>query len=299
MKNDPPPRPLPYAGPPHSVSTPPLRETIHRVIFEHDTRAGKAFDIVLIAAILLSVLVVMLDSVPSVGSRYGTALGVAEWGFTILFSVEYGLRLWSSREPRGYALSFYGLIDLLSILPTYLSVVFPAGRFLAVVRILRVLRIFRVLKLTRYVREAAVLSQALRASRYKITVFLFSVLAIVVVAGSLMYLVEGAEAGFTSIPQGVYWAIVTLTTVGYGDIAPETTLGRFIAASLMIIGYGIIAVPTGIVTLELERASRPAATPRVCHTCGVGSHDEDAAYCKRCGTGLPSRPGPVADHAPA
>ncbi len=268
----------------------PLRETIRRIIFEHDTRAGKIFDVVLIVAILLSVLVVMLDSVPRLRARHGALLGAAEWAFTILFSVEYGLRLWSAQNPRRYALSFFGAIDLLSVLPTYLSIAFPSGRFIAVVRILRVLRVFRVLKLAHYVREAAVLSSALRASRYKITVFIFSVLNIVVVTGSLMYLVEGADAGFTSMPRGIYWAIVTITTVGYGDIAPQTTLGQFIAATLMVMGYGIIAVPTGIVTLELERASRAADSSRRCPGCGAGNHGADAVYCRRCGGPLPETP---------
>jgi voltage-gated potassium channel len=265
----------------------PLRITVRRIIFEHDTVAGKTFDVLLIIAILLSVLVVMLDSIPPMRARYGQQLAIAEWGFTIIFSVEYLLRLWSARRPRAYALSFFGVIDLLAVLPAYLSILFPAGRFLAIVRILRVLRAFRVLKLAHYVQEAAVLSDALRASRHKITVFIFVVLNLVVVAGSLMYLVEGAAAGFTSIPRSIYWAIVTITTVGYGDIAPQTTLGQFIAAGLMVMGYGIIAVPTGIVTLELERASRTSApNSKRCPGCGAGDHGADAVFCRRCGRSL-------------
>ncbi|HEX2092458.1 MAG TPA: ion transporter [Longimicrobiaceae bacterium] len=264
----------------------PLRQRLHDIIFKHDDPAEKGFDVALIAAILLSVLVVMLDSVAWISARYGRLLHVAEWGFTLLFTVEYLLRLWTSREPLRYARSFYGIVDLLAVLPTYLSVLFPAGRFLVALRILRVLRIFRVLKLAQYVEEASVLTTALRASRYKIIVFVSTVLTIVVVVGSLMYLVEGPGSGFTSIPQGIYWAIVTLTTVGYGDIAPQTTLGKGVAATLMIVGYGIIAVPTGIVTLELDRASRQSRVPRVCPACGADRHDADAVFCKRCGTRL-------------
>lgn len=264
----------------------PLRQRLHDVIFKHDEPAEKAFDVVLIVAILLSVLVVMLDSVASISAAYGSLLYAAEWGFTLLFTVEYLLRLWTSRKPLRYAGSFYGVVDLLAVLPTYLGVLFPAGRFLVALRILRVLRVFRILKLAEYVQEASVLATALRASRYKITVFVSAVLTIVVVVGSLMYLIEGPASGFTSIPQGIYWAIVTLTTVGYGDIAPETPLGKAVAATLMVMGYGIIAVPTGIVTLELDRASRQPQAGRSCPGCGGSRHDPDAAFCKRCGTRL-------------
>lgn len=280
------------------MSISPLRETVRRIIFEHDTRAGKAFDVVLIVAILLSVLAVMLDSVPTVRAEYRTQLVVAEWVFTVLFSVEYLLRLWSAPRKREYAFSFYGVIDLLSVIPTYLSIVFPTGRFIAVIRILRVLRIFRILKLTQYVREAGVLTAALRASRFKIIVFVFSVLNLVVVTGALMYLVEGADAGFTSIPQGIYWAIVTITTVGYGDIAPATTPGRLIASALMIMGYGIIAVPTGIVTLELQRATRTSIPSPACRRCNTGDHAPDAAFCRGCGERL-SPASPVDPPLPA
>ena len=264
----------------------PLRQRLHDTIFQHDEPRERAFDVALIAAILLSVLVVMLDSVPSVSAVYGDVLYVAEWFFTILFTIEYLLRLWTARDRLAYARSFYGVVDLLSVLPTWLSVVFPAGRFLVVFRILRVLRVFRILKLAEYVEQGAVLAAALRASRYKIIVFVSTVLTITVVVGSLMYLVEGPAAGFTSIPQSVYWAIVTLTTVGYGDVAPESPLGKGIAATLMIMGYGIIAVPTGIVTLELDRASRASGQRRVCRGCGVDRHDADATFCKHCGTAL-------------
>jgi voltage-gated potassium channel len=247
------------------------RDRLRDIVELHDDPVERAFDVVVIAAILLSVVVVMLDSVPSIAARYGGPLQVAEWVFTILFTVEYGLRLWIARHPLRYARSFMGVMDLLSVLPTYLSVLFPAGRFLVAFRILRVLRVFRILKLAHYVREASVLSAALRTGRYKITVFVATVLTVVVMVGAMMFLIEGADAGFTSIPQSIYWAIVTLTTVGYGDIAPATPLGKMLASTLMILGYGIIAVPTGIVTLELDRASRQQA---------------DAVYCRHCGAML-------------
>lgn len=265
---------------------PTIRQRLNSLINEHDTPAERAFDVVFIGAILLSVLVVMLDSITEYHARWERQLQVAEWGFTALFTVEYVLRVYASDHRARYARSFYGIVDLLALLPTYLSVLFPAGRFLIAFRILRVLRVFRILKLATYMQEASVLSTALRASRQKIIVFISTVLTIVVIVGSLMYLIEGADAGFTSIPQGMYWAIVTLTTVGYGDITPTTFAGRFLASALMILGYGIIAVPTGIVTLELERASRGADLPRRCTACGLDRHDPDAEHCKRCGARL-------------
>ncbi|HLA63487.1 MAG TPA: ion transporter [Rhodothermales bacterium] len=266
----------------------PLRDRLARVIFGHDTRAGRLFDGALIAAILLSVAVVILDSVASISTRYRGALTVAEWAFTVLFTVEYILRLWTAQDANRYMRSFYGLVDLVAVLPAYLSVLFPAGRFLLAIRVLRVVRVFRVLKLSEYVGQAGVLGDALRAARYKISVFLVAVTTVVVVVGSLMYLIEGPEAGFTSIPAGIYWAVVTITTVGYGDIAPQTPLGQALAVVLMITGYAIIAVPTGIVTVELSRAGQPAAprTARVCPACTLVGHDADAAYCKRCGAEL-------------
>lgn len=267
----------------------PARRRTYEVIFEHDTAAGRAFDVVLIVAILASVFAVMMESMPPVRAAWGSLFRAMEWGFTAAFTVEYVLRLWCVRRPWRYARSFLGVIDLLAVIPTYLSVLVPGGQVLSVVRILRVLRIFRILKLVQYVGEARILVQALRASRYKITVFLFTVLTIVVIVGSLMYLIEGPASGFTSIPAGVYWAVVTLTTVGFGDITPDTPLGQFLATLVMIMGYGIIAVPTGIMTVELGeavRAGRQGRLPTSCPACGRGGHDGDARWCKWCGSEL-------------
>lgn len=259
------------------------RGVLHEVIFEADTPAGKAFDVVLVLSILLSVAVVMLESVEAVGGPYRSWCVGAEWFFTILFSVEYVLRLSCVGRPLCYARSFYGVIDLLAVLPTYVGLVFPGTHYLTVVRVLRVLRIFRVLKLMQYVRESDLILQALRASRRKIVVFVFAVLTLVVIMGSLMYVVEGKEHGFTSIPRSAYWAIVTLTTVGYGDISPETALGQTIAALVMIMGYAIIAIPTGIVTVELANASKKKLTTQSCPECSSEGHDHDAKHCKFCG----------------
>jgi voltage-gated potassium channel len=265
------------------------RRALYRVVFESDTRAGRAFDLLLIWLIILSVVAVTVDSVATVRAKYGPVLLAAEWAFTGLFTVEYVLRLYSVRRPLRYALSFYGVIDLLAILPTYLSLLIPGAQSLLVVRVLRVLRVFRILKLTEYLRESRVLSDALYASRRKIGVFLLAVLSLIVIIGSLMYLIEGEENGFTDIPTSIYWAVVTLTTVGYGDISPKTSLGRTVAGAVMILGYGIIAVPTGIVTAELTRAGRVSPTPAVCPGCRAGGHEPDARYCRHCGTAL----GPV------
>ncbi|MEJ2481879.1 MAG: ion transporter [Gemmatimonadota bacterium] len=262
------------------------RATLHEVIFEADTPAGKAFDILLILAILFSVVIVSLESVPEVRAQYGSQLRAAEWTITILFTIEYILRLMCVQRPIVYATSFFGIVDLLAILPTYISVIIPGTQALTVVRVLRLLRIFRVLKLVQYVSEARSLSVALRASAKKIFVFLFVVVMIVVIVGALMYLVEGPENGFDSIPRSIYWAVVTLTTVGYGDIAPGSALGRFIAVCVMILGYGIIAVPTGIVTRELVREDRSRFTTQVCRSCNAEGHDVDAAFCKSCGNAL-------------
>ncbi|MCH8961110.1 MAG: ion transporter, partial [Bacteroidetes bacterium] len=229
------------------------RLTLYIIIFESDTPPGKAFDVALILTIFASVAAVMLESVSAIGSRYGAILYASEWVFTILFTIEYILRLICVGRPLRYARSFFGIVDLLAVIPTYFSVLFPGAQFLLVIRLLRILRVFRVLKLVQYLSAADILMEALRASRRKIVVFLVALLTLVVILGSLMYLIEGAENGFTSIPRSIYWAIVTLTTVGYGDISPQTGLGQALAAVVMIMGYGIIAVPTGIVTAEMTR----------------------------------------------
>jgi voltage-gated potassium channel len=269
-----------------SETAPGWREHVHEIIFEADTPAGRAFDMGLFVCILASVAAVLFESVASVRAQYGGVLRAIEWGFTILFTAEYLLRLVTVGRPLRYALSFFGLVDLLAIVPTYLSVFFAGTQSLIVIRALRLLRVFRVLKLAHFVGEARLLRLALRASLRKITVFLGAVLTIVLIVGSLMYLIEGEENGFTSIPQAMYWAIVTLTTVGYGDIAPQTVTGRFLASIVMILGYGIIAVPTGIVTVELAHASRTPITTRACGQCGSGGHEPDATFCKHCGARL-------------
>jgi len=264
----------------------PWRESLNDIIFGAETKLGKAFDIVLIVSILLSVLAIMLDSVEAIRLEYGRLLWTVEWVFTILFTLEYGLRLICVRKPWLYAKSFYGMVDLLSIIPTYLTLLLPGAKYMLVIRILRVLRLFRILKLAEYVGEANILLKALSNSRHKILVFLYTVLTLVVVFGSTLYVVEGASSGFTSIPKSVYWAIVTLTTVGYGDIAPVTPLGQFIAAAIMIMGYGIIAVPTGIYSAELVRAYTGKEPNEACPTCGQTGHDFDASFCKYCGHSL-------------
>jgi voltage-gated potassium channel len=261
-----------------------LRADVYNVIFEHDRGLARAFDVVLIVAILASVLAVMLESVEGVRAEYRATLRLAEWIFTGLFTAEYLLRVWSAAPARNYVFSFFGVVDLLAVVPTYLSLLVPGGQALAVIRILRVVRVFRVLKLTRYVGEAATLVSALRASRFKVAVFFVSVITIVTVVGAVMYFVEGPSRGFTSIPTGVYWAIVTLTTVGYGDIAPSTPLGQGIASFVMILGYAIIAVPTGIVTAELTMLRRDATRTRTCPTCSREDPDGEGAFCRWCGT---------------
>jgi len=263
----------------------PVRRRTYEIIFGHESWAGRTFDVLLIAAILTSVAVIMLESVASIRAEHGGFLREAEWFFTVLFTAEYVTRLWCVSRPGVYARSFLGVIDLLAVLPTYLSVLVPGGQVLTVVRILRVLRVFRILKLAHYVGEARVLSQALKASRFKITVFVITVLSITVIVGSLMYLIEGPTSEFASIPRGVYWAIVTLTTVGFGDVTPQTPLGQTLASILMIMGYGIIAVPTGLLTAEfVETARAQRGTP--CTDCGRGCHDRDASHCKWCGETL-------------
>ena len=263
----------------------PRRRRLFEIVFHADDRPARLFDVVLIGAILASVGVVMLDSVESVQIDYFRAFYIAEWFFTLLFTAEYLLRLWVVRRPARYALSFFGLVDLVSILPTYVSLFVPGAQVLLSVRILRVLRIFRVLKLANYLDEANTLGRALAASRRKILVFIFVVLTLVTVMGSMMYLVEGGENGFDSIPRSVYWAVVTVTTVGYGDISPVTPLGQALALLLMIMGYGIIAVPTGIVTVELNR-DRERRRYEECPRCHLREHVADANYCRQCGEHL-------------
>lgn len=263
-----------------------LREHLHEIIFEADTPTGKAFDIVLLVGIVLSVVAVVLESVASIREAHGILLRRVEWFFTILFTAEYLLRLCTVRRPLKYAFSFFGLVDLLAIIPTYLSLAFAGTQTLLVIRALRLLRIFRVLKLVHYIGEARVLTDALRSSMRKITIFLGTVLSLVLILGTTMYLIEGEENGFTSIPQSIYWAIVTLTTVGYGDIAPQTILGKFLASTVMILGYGILAVPTGIVTVELANAHGKRMSTQVCRCCAAEGHDVDANYCKYCGEHL-------------
>jgi voltage-gated potassium channel len=265
----------------------PWREKIYEIIFEADTALGKAFDVALLWAILGSVSAVCLDSVASFEERFHDVFVAAEWTFTALFSVEYVLRMISVRQPLRYAISFYGLVDLLSILPSYLSLFIPGSQHLLVIRVMRLLRVFRVLKLGRYVSESQVLMTAIKNSRAKITVFLFTVMTLVVVIGAAMYLIEGPEHGFTSIPRSMYWAIVTLTTVGYGDVTPATVAGQMLSSVLMILGYGIIAIPTGIVTAELTSVTHPRdVTTRTCPSCLSVGHSVSARFCSDCGEEL-------------
>jgi voltage-gated potassium channel len=261
------------------------RRTFFVVIFESDTRAGKAFDVALLVAIAASVAVVMADSVPALGGRYPLLFDVLEWAFTLAFTAEYAARLACVERPARYARSFFGLVDLIAILPTYLAFFFPALQVLMDVRLLRLLRAFRILKLTAYVREYRALGAALRASRRKILVFIGTVAIVVLLLGTVMYVVEGPENGFTSIPVGVYWAISTMTTVGFGDIVPKTDLGRGIASFVMLLGWGILAVPTGIVTAEMtsRRLHEPAEIQRRCPSCASTGHSQTARYCQDCG----------------
>jgi voltage-gated potassium channel len=263
----------------------PWRVRLHTVIFEAETPAGRAFDVVLIVAILLSVAAVLLESEPAVRVAYGPTLRAIEWVFTVLFTVEYALRLASVDRPARYARSFLGIIDLLAILPTYLALVLPGAQDLMVIRAIRLLRIFRVFKLARFVADARIMATALRAARRKITVFFGALLTLILIIGAVIHLVEGGQEGFESIPSSMYWAVVTITTVGYGDVTPRTPLGRALASFVMILGYSIIAVPTGIVSVEIAQASRQALT-RACQACSREGHDSDAVHCKYCGARL-------------
>ena len=267
----------------------PWRERMHEIIFEADTPAGKAFDIGLLIMILLSVAVVFADSVSDLSPATNEFLYYAEWFFTIVFSIEYFLRIYTISQPRKYIFSFYGIIDLLSILPTYIALFISGTHFLAIIRLLRLLRVFRVLKLMQFVGASNTLLQSIRASRHKIGVFFLFVSITVTIMGSIMYIVEGPETGFTSIPRSIYWAIVTLTTVGYGDIAPQTVIGQTIASLVMLLGYAVIAVPTGIITSDMMVSKEPKPIQRntqVCSNCNFSEHDDDALYCKKCGTKL-------------
>ena len=263
-----------------------LRKKIFVIIFGTDTPAGRTFDVILLWMIILSVTVVILESVATMRLAYHDYFVTAEWIFTIAFTIEYLLRIYSSPNPIKYMTSFYGVIDLLAILPTYLGLFFEQYTFLLIIRALRLLRMFRVLKLARYVKEATILAKALRLSKHKIIVFFGAVLTMVLILGSLLYLIEGEENGFTSIPQSVYWAIVTITTVGYGDIAPVTVMGKILASVAMLTGYSIIAVPTGIISVEIGKAVKSERKTKVCANCKHGSHDPDASFCKVCGNKL-------------
>jgi voltage-gated potassium channel len=268
------------------------RRSFFVVIFESDTRAGKAFDVALLLVILASVVVVVLDSVQGLEGPHARLFDALEWAFTLVFTVEYLARLACVERPLRYARSFFGIVDLLAVLPTYLALLAPQLGVLMDIRLLRLLRIFRVLKLTAYIREYSVLGQALLASRRKILVFIGTVAILVLVLGTLMYVVEGPQNGFTSIPVSVYWAITTITTVGFGDIAPKTDLGRAIASFMMLLGWGSLAVPTGIVTAEMtsRRMLESAAAPRRCEACGSPDHGPHARHCQHCGAELPANP---------
>ena len=263
----------------------PLKQRLHEIIYEADTRSGKLFDVILLIAILASILFVMLESIQSIDEAYGSYLDIAEWVITILFSLEYMLRIITVKKPWKYIFSFYGIIDLLSTIPKYVSLILIDSHNLAVLRALRLLRIFRILKITRYIGASNRLLIALKSSRAKISVFLLFVFILCIILGTIMYMIEGAENGFTSIPRSVYWAIVTLTTVGYGDIAPVTALGQLIASAIMILGYAIIAIPTGIVGSEMMNANIHTNT-QSCPNCMRDSHQDGAIFCYHCGDKL-------------
>jgi len=258
---------------------------LYKIIYEADSGPGKLFDIILLLAIIASIALVMLESIKGLDAEYHSFFNISEWIITILFSIEYILRIVSVKRPRKYILSFYGIIDLLSTIPKYISLIFGGAHALVALRALRLLRVFRILKLARYIGATDNLSKALKASRFKILVFITAVLVICIIIGTVMYLIEGDASGFTSIPRGVYWAIVTLTTVGYGDIAPQTGLGQFLASMVMILGYGIIAIPTGIVTAEFTKQSNHKihTNTNTCPNCLKEYHNDDAKFCYECG----------------
>jgi voltage-gated potassium channel len=262
-----------------------IREHLYEIIFEADTKAGKFFDLALLIIILISVALVMLESVPEIQQNNRQILKISEWAITVIFTIEYILRITIIKKPFKYIFSFYGIIDFLSVIPTYLGLLIFGSHSLVVIRVLRLLRVFRILKLTRYTNAGKTLAQAMWNSRAKISVFIFFVLIIVTIFGTIMYIIEGEEHGFTSIPRSIYWAIVTLTTVGYGDISPVTPVGQFLASVVMIMGYAIIAVPTGIVTAEIIKPTFKSNT-QVCPECLYESHENDAIFCKKCGCEL-------------
>ena len=260
-----------------------VKNRLRKIIFEADTPAGKTFDIILLLAILLSIVVVMLETVKPIDEKYHQIFFYIEWILTGLFSIEYVARALLVKKPSGYIFSFFGVIDLLAILPAFISLVIPGSQLLLVTRSLRLLRVFRVLKLSRYISESQLLAQSLIASRRKITVFLFAVLMLTVILGTIMYIIEGGQNGFTSIPRSIYWAIVTLTTVGYGDISPVTVMGQFIASFIMILGYGIIAIPTGLISVEMSQNMRSSTNHISCVNCSAEGHRADADFCYECG----------------
>ncbi len=261
-----------------------LRNKIYIIVFRSDTRAGRFFDIVLLWLIILSILLVFMESVESFRRLYQPQIRFLEWVFTFTFTIEYILRIYSTRDTRRYIFSFYGIVDLVALLPGYFALLLQGGQYFIVLRAIRLLRVFRILKLTRYLYEGNILGKAVKASLYKITVFLSAVITLVTIVGTLMYVIEGEQHGFNSIPESIYWAIVTVTTVGYGDVSPATPLGRLVASMLMIIGYGIIAVPTGIVSVEMARATNDALEP--CPQCKAPVEKGKANYCSNCGSKL-------------
>ena len=262
-----------------------FKEKLYEIIFEADTVGGKAFDVALLVLILGSVVIVMLDSVKSLSAEYNNLFKILEWTFTIAFTFEYALRLYCSPNRLKYATSFFGTIDFIAILPTYIGIFLSGAQYIMIVRVLRLLRLFRIFKLGRFLAEADVMMMALKASGPKISVFLFFILTSVSIVGAFMYLIEGEANGFDSIPRSIYWAIVTLTTVGYGDIAPTTVRGQMVACTVMILGYGIIAVPTGIVSVEMHKAGKKTELIN-CNNCGAKDHLDKSVYCNKCGSKL-------------
>jgi voltage-gated potassium channel len=263
-----------------------IKKKLYTIIFEAETTGGRVFDILLILAVMASTVCVSLESVAGIKARYGAELVVAEWFFTLLFTAEYITRIIVFRRPLSYVFSFFGLVDLVSIIPTYLSLLFPGAQMLMAVRVLRLLRVFRVLKLTRYTTATLLLMSAIRESRPKIIVFLWGVLSTVIIVGAVIYLIEGPEHGFTSIPTSIYWAVVTMTTVGYGDLVPGTPWGKFLASFMMVAGYALIAVPTGIMTVELSNLSKTEDFTRCCPYCAKEGHESSAKFCSACGKTL-------------